>query len=307
MPKGSARCSSRAASSSPARRAIPASSGSSRCTTSCRRATRVRSARPTSKATPVLGVDCVRTIDELPDGPWDLVFVCTPGRRERRPVARVRTRGRAGRVPDERGLRRSRRRKACAPSAISSRSPTSWASCSRARTARASCRRRRACARRSSRPYPPAGRIAIASQSGNFVSSFENWSVQTGVGVSRAVSAGNAAALVGRRLPRLVRRRRRDRGQPRVRRRRGRRPRALRAPRRGRAAQAGRAREGRHDREWSAGRREPHRQPGGRRSHLRRHVPTSRNHACGDRRRSVRGRGHASRPSRFHAGRAPRC
>jgi acetyltransferase len=44
-------------------------------------------------------------------------------------------------------------------------------------------------------PYPPAGRIGIASQSGNFVSSFENWAVQTGVGVSRAVSAGNAAAV----------------------------------------------------------------------------------------------------------------
>jgi acyl-CoA synthetase (NDP forming) len=44
-------------------------------------------------------------------------------------------------------------------------------------------------------PYPPEGRIAIASQSGNFVSSFLNYAVQTGVGVSRAVSAGNAAAL----------------------------------------------------------------------------------------------------------------
>jgi acyl-CoA synthetase (NDP forming) len=44
-------------------------------------------------------------------------------------------------------------------------------------------------------PYPPAGRIAIASQSGNFVSSFMNYAVQTGVGVSRAVSAGNAAAV----------------------------------------------------------------------------------------------------------------
>src|SRR5581483_11833181 len=43
-------------------------------------------------------------------------------------------------------------------------------------------------------PYPPAGRIAVASQSGNFVSSFLNWSCETGVGVSRAVSAGNAAA-----------------------------------------------------------------------------------------------------------------
>jgi acyl-CoA synthetase (NDP forming) len=44
-------------------------------------------------------------------------------------------------------------------------------------------------------PYPPAGGIAIASQSGNFISSFMNYAVQTGVGVSRAVSAGNAAAV----------------------------------------------------------------------------------------------------------------
>lgn len=44
-------------------------------------------------------------------------------------------------------------------------------------------------------PYPPAGRIAVASQSGNFVSSFMNYARQTGVGISRAVSAGNAAAV----------------------------------------------------------------------------------------------------------------
>ncbi|HEY9556097.1 MAG TPA: CoA-binding protein, partial [Acidimicrobiales bacterium] len=44
-------------------------------------------------------------------------------------------------------------------------------------------------------PYPPAGRIGVASQSGNFISSFMNYAVQTGVGVSRAVSAGNAAAV----------------------------------------------------------------------------------------------------------------
>jgi acetyltransferase len=44
-------------------------------------------------------------------------------------------------------------------------------------------------------PYPPPGAIAIASQSGNFVSSFENYAIATGVGVSRAVSAGNAAAV----------------------------------------------------------------------------------------------------------------
>ena len=44
-------------------------------------------------------------------------------------------------------------------------------------------------------PYPPTGAIGVASQSGNFVSSFMNYARQTGVGISRAVSAGNAAAL----------------------------------------------------------------------------------------------------------------
>ena len=44
-------------------------------------------------------------------------------------------------------------------------------------------------------PYPPKGSIGVASQSGNFVSSFLNHSRATGVGISRAVSAGNAAAV----------------------------------------------------------------------------------------------------------------
>ena len=44
-------------------------------------------------------------------------------------------------------------------------------------------------------PYPPAGSIGVASQSGNFVSSFLNLALASGVGISRAVSAGNAAAV----------------------------------------------------------------------------------------------------------------
>lgn len=44
-------------------------------------------------------------------------------------------------------------------------------------------------------PYPAAGRIGIVSQSGNIVSSLMNYSCATGVGVSRALSAGNAAAI----------------------------------------------------------------------------------------------------------------
>lgn len=44
-------------------------------------------------------------------------------------------------------------------------------------------------------PYPPSGSIGVASQSGNFVSSFLNLSRQSGVGVSRAISVGNAAQV----------------------------------------------------------------------------------------------------------------
>ncbi len=42
-------------------------------------------------------------------------------------------------------------------------------------------------------PYPPPGRIGVASQSGNLVSSYLNYAVATGVGVSKAVSLGNSA------------------------------------------------------------------------------------------------------------------
>jgi acetyltransferase len=42
-------------------------------------------------------------------------------------------------------------------------------------------------------PYPPAGRISIASQSGNLLSSLLNYANLTGIGVSKAISAGNSA------------------------------------------------------------------------------------------------------------------
>ena len=41
-------------------------------------------------------------------------------------------------------------------------------------------------------PNPPAGRIGVASQSGNLVSSYLNYAVATGVGISKAVSLGNS-------------------------------------------------------------------------------------------------------------------
>lgn len=44
-------------------------------------------------------------------------------------------------------------------------------------------------------PYPPVGHIGVASQSGNFVSSFMNYAEHSGIGISRAISAGNSAAV----------------------------------------------------------------------------------------------------------------
>jgi len=44
-------------------------------------------------------------------------------------------------------------------------------------------------------PYPPRGRISVASQSGNLVSSFCHYATMTGIGISKAISCGNSAQL----------------------------------------------------------------------------------------------------------------
>jgi len=44
-------------------------------------------------------------------------------------------------------------------------------------------------------PYPPAGPISLASQSGNLGSSFMNYGCLSGVGFSKAISCGNSAQL----------------------------------------------------------------------------------------------------------------
>src|SRR5262249_60780705 len=42
-------------------------------------------------------------------------------------------------------------------------------------------------------PYPPPGRIPVASQSGNLLAAFLNYAVLTTVAVSKAISTGNSA------------------------------------------------------------------------------------------------------------------
>ena len=136
----------------------------------------------------------MRSIDELPDGAVDLAFVCTPAAANpdllRQCAAKGITAafiasagyGEAG----EDGRRREDELVALADElGILLVGPNGQGVIS---TPVSLCAQIVA-------PYPPAGHIGIASQSGNFVSSFMNWSQHSGVGISRAVSAGNSAMV----------------------------------------------------------------------------------------------------------------
>ena len=142
----------------------------------------------------VLGVDTVADIDELPDGEIDLVFVCTPASANPdllRACARKGIRaafltsagyGEAG----EDGVRAQQDLVELADElGILIAGPNGQGVVS---TPVDMCVQIVA-------PYPPKGRIGVASQSGNFVSSFLNHAKASGVGISRAISAGNAAAV----------------------------------------------------------------------------------------------------------------
>ena len=142
----------------------------------------------------VLGIKTVADIDSLPDDAIDLVFVCTPASANpellracaRKGIgAAFLTSAGYGEAGEE-GIRLEAELVALADElGILLAGPNGQGVVS---TPAKLCAQIVA-------PYPPVGAIAVASQSGNFVSSFLNYARQTGVGISRAVSAGNAAAL----------------------------------------------------------------------------------------------------------------
>ena len=142
----------------------------------------------------ILGVPTVAEVGDLPDGEADLVFVCTPAGANESVLRACAAKGvRAafvtsagyGEAGEEGRAAEARLVALCEDLGILLAGPNGQGLVS---TPASLCAQIVA-------PYPPAGRIAIASQSGNFVSSLMNYAVQTGVGISRAVSAGNAAAL----------------------------------------------------------------------------------------------------------------
>ncbi len=142
----------------------------------------------------VLGVRTVADIDQLPDGEIDLVFVCTPATAnpdllracaKKGVKAAFLTSAGYGEAGEE-GKKLEEELIALADElGILLAGPNGQGVVSTPA---------RLCAQIVA-PYPPEGAIGVASQSGNFVSSFMNYARQTGVGISRAVSAGNAAAL----------------------------------------------------------------------------------------------------------------
>lgn len=141
----------------------------------------------------VLGIRTVTDIEQLPDGEIDLVFVCTPASTNPDILRACATKGiRAAFLTSagygeagEAGRRAEQELVALADElGILLAGPNGQGVVS---TPAKLCAQIVA-------PYPPSGRIGVASQSGNFVSSFLNLARSSGVGVSRAVSAGNAAA-----------------------------------------------------------------------------------------------------------------
>jgi acetyltransferase len=142
----------------------------------------------------VLGRETLRSISEVPDGSADLLFVCTPAATNVELLKEAAAKGvRAAFIAsagygesDAEGMRRQEELVALADDlGILILGPNGQGLVS---TPSSLCAQIVA-------PYPPAGSIGIASQSGNFVSSFMNLSRQSGVGVSRAVSVGNAAQV----------------------------------------------------------------------------------------------------------------
>jgi len=140
----------------------------------------------------VLGLRSYRDVREVPEGRADLVFVCTPAHVNADCLRACAARGvRAAFVASggyaEAGPEGERLERELVATAnelgMLVAGPNGQGVIS---TPRSMCAQIVA-------PYPPPGRISIASQSGNLVSAWLNYAVESGIGISKAISAGNSA------------------------------------------------------------------------------------------------------------------
>jgi len=143
----------------------------------------------------VLGVPMVTSLEELPgDVPIDLVFVCTPASANVELLRACAARGIGAAFLTSAGYGEAGAEGRQAEAALVALADELGILLAGPNGQGVVSTPARLCAQIVA-PYPPPGGIGIASQSGNFVSSFQNYARSSGVGVSRAVSAGNAAAL----------------------------------------------------------------------------------------------------------------
>ena len=177
-----------------------------------RAATRARSSPPTATAPRCSACSPCADVDDLPDGEIDLVFVCTPAAANPDLLRACAKKGITAAFIASAGYGEAGERGPSRPRTTWWRWPTSWASCSPAPTARASCRRpSELCAQIVG--AVPAGRATSASPASRATSSARSRTTPSsrGVGVSRAVSRRQRRRGHRARLPRVLRRRPRDR------------------------------------------------------------------------------------------------
>ncbi len=142
----------------------------------------------------VLGVQTVADIAQLPDGEIDLVFVCTPAAANPALLQACAAKGVKAAFLTSAGYGEAGEEGRQAEAALVALADHLGILLAGPNGQGVVSTPANLCAQIVA-PFPPAGKIGVASQSGNFVSSFLNYARQTGVGISRAVSAGNAAAV----------------------------------------------------------------------------------------------------------------
>ncbi len=142
----------------------------------------------------VLGIQSVADIAELPDGAIDLVFVCTPASTNPEILRACADKGIRAAFLTSAGYAESGQQGRADEQALVELADRLGILLAGPNGQGVVSTPANLCAQIVA-PFPPTGRIGVASQSGNFVSSFLNLSRSTGVGISRAVSAGNAAAV----------------------------------------------------------------------------------------------------------------
>ncbi|MCB0992537.1 MAG: CoA-binding protein [Acidimicrobiales bacterium] len=142
----------------------------------------------------VLGIETVPSLADLPDGSFDLVFVCTPAKTNLELLEQAHAKGAKALFLTSAGYGEAGAEGLAAQRALVQRADELDMLVAGPNGQGVVSTPVDLCAQIVA-PYPPKGNIGIASQSGNFVSSFMNYANATGIGISRAVSAGNAAQV----------------------------------------------------------------------------------------------------------------